>query len=151
MKDNYTPDKLARYGKLNGRLCIMPPREISPVFLPRFLSMSKWENEEVYLSIGSALEAAYFSRIHRDGLSGPRVSINMDFDNVEARRQFVYLIHHSDAAGHFQQTGDRGIANGGVVPGCERLGTGKDAMPVFAIFEVNWNYYYGAEHATITK
>ena len=140
--------KWQRYQGLNGRPCIMPPCEFSPAFFPSFFVMSNWERKRTYLSMGSGMEAAFFHRFHPDK-KGPRHMLHNSFETREGRKCLLYVVHHSDAAGHYNQTG--GLDAEAPTPGCERLGNGFDAMPVYAIFEIDWNYYYGSEYATITK
>ena len=140
--------KWQRYQGLNGRPCIMPPCEFSPAFFPSFFVMSNWERRRTYLSMGSGMEASFFHRFHADP-SGPRRMLHNSFERREGRKCLLYVVHHSDAANHYNQTG--GLDLEAPIPGCERLGSGYDAMPVYAIFEVDWNYYYGSEYATITK
>ena len=150
IRNTFTPGKWKAYNENKGRIHVMPTGEVSPAFLPRFLTKNAWEKSELYLHSGSGFESALFSLYHHDKSSGSRRTIHSNLINKESRKTFVHFVHHSDAANKFLQTG-RSNTNGDISPGCERLATGYEAVPVYAIFELDWNVYYGAEHVTITK
>ena len=116
---------------------------------------SKHEGKELYVHTGSGLEGAHFGLHHRDNV-GPRTNFSAYCENEEARRQFLVLIDRCNAAythegGDVRKVTQTGGLSSDIGAGCERLGNGVNALPIKVIWELNFNYYYGVEHMTITK
>ena len=146
----------AYYRSIKGRPCILPPREFPHNFKPRFMNPKDHESSSASIHTGSGLESGHFGLHHKD-THCPRTNFTKDPRNEESQRQFLLQVdpcnasftHDDPKVRKIRQSGAN--SDGGIIAGCERLGTTNNALPVKTMFELKTNHYYDFEFMTVTK